>query len=67
VGYEDLNAVRLEAEINAQAEALRSILAARGLDVDHEIDTRIRNCRDSAQLATWLRKAAVADRLKEVF
>ncbi|VFN00042.1 MAG: Endonuclease, Uma2 family (restriction endonuclease fold) [Candidatus Kentron sp. G] len=58
---------KIEGALAAQVKALFSILAARGLDVDNQTHAHIRNCRDSARLETWLTRAAVADRLEDVF
>nr|VFJ77024.1 MAG: hypothetical protein BECKFW1821C_GA0114237_11148 [Candidatus Kentron sp. FW] len=70
-GYEDLEAVlregRTEGGLEARVKALFSILAARGLEPDARTSARIRDCRDPKQLDTWLAKAAVADKVGDVF
>nr|VFJ94757.1 MAG: Endonuclease, Uma2 family (restriction endonuclease fold) [Candidatus Kentron sp. H]VFJ95650.1 MAG: Endonuclease, Uma2 family (restriction endonuclease fold) [Candidatus Kentron sp. H]VFK01887.1 MAG: Endonuclease, Uma2 family (restriction endonuclease fold) [Candidatus Kentron sp. H] len=70
-GYDDLDAVRMEGKIEggleAQMNALFSILAARGLQVDAKTRMRIGNCCNAGQLDAWLRKAAVAERVEDVF
>nr|VFJ65275.1 MAG: Endonuclease, Uma2 family (restriction endonuclease fold) [Candidatus Kentron sp. FM]VFJ67391.1 MAG: Endonuclease, Uma2 family (restriction endonuclease fold) [Candidatus Kentron sp. FM]VFK16242.1 MAG: Endonuclease, Uma2 family (restriction endonuclease fold) [Candidatus Kentron sp. FM] len=74
-GYDDLDAVRREGKAESKAEAERetqvnalfTILAARGIQVDAETGARIRRCRASGQLDAWLRKAAVAQKAEDVF
>lgn len=49
-----------------QVWALLAVLDARGIEVDAERAALIRSCRDLAQLETWLRRAASAERLEDV-
>lgn len=50
-----------------EAEALLAILAARGLAIDPSRAAEIRACRDVTQLESWIRRAAVATSLSDVF
>lgn len=45
----------------AHAEAVISVLAARGVDVPADARERIMDCTDLAQLDAWLRRAVTAD------
>nr|VFJ63550.1 MAG: Putative restriction endonuclease [Candidatus Kentron sp. FM]VFJ66998.1 MAG: Putative restriction endonuclease [Candidatus Kentron sp. FM]VFK16619.1 MAG: Putative restriction endonuclease [Candidatus Kentron sp. FM] len=58
---------KIEGALAAQVEMLLTVLAARGIHVDPRTEARIRNCRDSVRLRTWLTQAAVADSLEDVF
>ncbi|MBT8420390.1 MAG: Uma2 family endonuclease [Gammaproteobacteria bacterium] len=70
-GYADLEAVLQEGiqrgTLEAQVQALLGILAVRGIELDSETESRIRHCHNPAQLDMWLRKAALADKLKDIF
>jgi hypothetical protein len=50
-----------------EARALLAVLEARGLRISDEVRTRVLACTDTAQLATWLRKAATALSIDQVF
>ncbi len=58
---------RAEGEVRGEAEALLTILQARGLEVGAARSEAIRACTDLARLDAWLRRAAVATRVSEVF
>ena len=64
-GYDDLEAVRaegqVEGEIHALGKAILSVLKARGLEVDAAKASTIRECRDSATLEAWLARAALVE------
>ena len=49
-----------------KAEALLTVLAARGVVVTPEVSKRILDCTDPVQLDLWLRRAASAERLSDV-
>jgi len=66
-GYENLDAVRDEGKQEGRATALLALLAARGLDVPQETRQKILECRDRATLDGWIRRAATANLLVEVF
>ena len=50
----------------SKAEAVVSVLEARGLAPDEAVRRRILSCRDPSQLESWLARAAVASSLDEV-
>ncbi len=56
-----------EGKAEGEAKALLSVLAARGLQVPEVVATRVRECRDLEQLERWVRRAAVATSIDEVF
>jgi hypothetical protein len=58
---------RAEGEAKGRAEAILEVLEARGLRVSDEARARILACTDGAQLNTWLRKAATATTVDQVF
>nr|VFJ57390.1 MAG: Endonuclease, Uma2 family (restriction endonuclease fold) [Candidatus Kentron sp. DK] len=58
---------KAKGRLEARIEALFDILAARGIPVDAATRARIRRCRDQEQIGIWLAKAAVANRVEEVF
>ena len=63
-GYENLEAVRSEAAVEGELEALRGaileVLAARGLPPTNDLRAAIAACRDPDQLRQWLRLTATA-------
>lgn len=54
-------------EAVGEAKAVLTVLEARGLHPSDEVRARILACTDAAQLATWLRKAATATSVDQVF
>nr|VFK32568.1 MAG: Putative restriction endonuclease [Candidatus Kentron sp. MB]VFK35386.1 MAG: Putative restriction endonuclease [Candidatus Kentron sp. MB]VFK77271.1 MAG: Putative restriction endonuclease [Candidatus Kentron sp. MB] len=82
-GYDSLEMVRQEGEsegrtqgkaerkaegsLEARINALFTTLRVRGIDVDAETRSRIRDCRDEGQLEAWLAKAVVATRPVDIF
>lgn len=58
---------RAEGKAEGEAEALVAVLAARGLTLPEDLATRVRACRDLEQLERWVRRAAVATSIDEVF
>ncbi|MEV4254286.1 hypothetical protein AB0J52_14130 [Spirillospora sp. NPDC049652] len=56
-----------EGETKGETKALVSVLEARDLPVSDEIAEKIVNCPDNETLLTWLRRAAVATSVDEVF
>jgi ribosomal protein L17 len=50
-----------------KAESLLAVLEARGLTVTDDKEATIRSCRDLETLDRWLRKAAKAESLDEIF
>jgi hypothetical protein len=50
-----------------KAESLLNVLSARGLAVTESVRERILGCRDLAQLDEWIRRAASAEALGDVF
>lgn len=58
---------RAEATIEAQATAILTVLAARGLSISEDARSRITSCSDADQLDAWLRRAATVDSVDDVF
>jgi flagellar biosynthesis/type III secretory pathway protein FliH len=58
---------RAEGEAKGRAQAVLDVLEARGLRASDEARARILACTDSAQLAAWLRNAATATSVDQVF
>jgi hypothetical protein len=56
-----------EGKAEGKAEAVLAILAARGIDVTEQARGRISGCTDLAQLESWVRRAAVARSVDELF
>lgn len=50
---------RAEGEAKAKAQAVLTVLEARGIDVPQDLRRRIAECTDLATLDHWLRRAAV--------
>ena len=50
-----------------EADAVLEVLDARGLDVSEDVRERVTRCTDIEQLRTWLRRAATARSIDEVF
>ena len=73
-GYADLDDVLrkgwerglAEGKAEGEAEALLAVLRARGIAVDAAVEARVRGA-DRAALGGWITRAAVADRLQDVF
>ncbi|MEW5852278.1 MAG: Uma2 family endonuclease [Myxococcota bacterium] len=65
-GYQDLEAVRSEGRTEGRAEAVLTLLAARGIGVPDAERSAILACRDPATLERWLVRAATAERLDQV-
>jgi Uma2 family endonuclease len=59
-GYENLDAVRAEAEVLALRENLLEIFLVRGLAVDEEVRAAVARCQDPAALRRWHRAALTA-------
>jgi hypothetical protein len=54
-------------EAQGEARAVLAILEARRIDVPADKRARIAECRDLAQLDTWVRRAATADSIDDLF
>jgi len=50
-----------------EADALRTVLAARGFELTRAYDERIERCADCETLRGWVRRAVTATTLREVF
>jgi hypothetical protein len=53
--------------VEGEAEALRTVLVARGFTVDAAIEARIRQCADHAMLRRWIARAVTAASVDAVF
>jgi hypothetical protein len=56
-----------EGEAKGEAKAILEVLKARGLAVPSDLEARVKGCADVVQLDEWLRRAAVAGSLEEIF
>ncbi len=56
-----------QGEVSGQAAALLMVLDARGLAIPDQARTRITGCTDVAELQRWVRRAATADRVEDLF
>ncbi len=52
---------RAEGKVEGHAEAILTVLSARGIEVSEDISEKIRKCHDLDRLAAWLRAAATVD------
>jgi len=59
-------AVRAEAEAQAKAQMILTILRARGLELSREERERVLGCADPATLDRWAERAAVVGSAAEV-
>lgn len=50
-----------------EADALLTVLGARGIDVSDDARARITACTDPDQLKTWIRRASTADTVDQLF
>lgn len=50
-----------------EAEAVLAVLDARGLDVPDDVRSRITECTDLDQLNAWVRRAATAESVQDLF
>ncbi|MGE3284873.1 MAG: hypothetical protein AB7J32_02075 [Pseudonocardia sp.] len=58
---------RVEGQVEARAQDVLAVLDARGVDVPPDVRDRILACTELEQLDTWLRRAATADVVDELF
>lgn len=58
---------RAEGEATGEAKAVLAVLDARGIDVPESFRTRITGCSDLDQLDTWVRRAATATSVEDLF
>jgi hypothetical protein len=54
-------------EARGEAKALLMVLDARGFHLSEDIRTRVTECTDTGQLGDWIRRAATADKVQDVF
>jgi hypothetical protein len=53
--------------VEGEAAAVLAVLDARGIDVPAEALARITSCTDLEQLDAWVRRAATANTIHELF
>ncbi|NRQ37904.1 hypothetical protein HII36_39655 [Nonomuraea sp. NN258] len=53
--------------VKGEAGALMAVLEARNLAVGPEVQARISSCKDAQQLDKWVRRAATAHSIDEIF
>jgi len=58
---------KAEGKAEGKATAVLAVLHARGIDVPADIRTRIVECSDLDRLDTWVRRAATADTVHDLF
>jgi hypothetical protein len=58
---------KAEGKAEGEATAVLTVLDARGIHVPDDARTRITKCSDLGQLDTWLRRAATADSIQDLF
>jgi hypothetical protein len=58
---------KAEGKAEAEATAVLAVLDARGIEVPDDVRTRITACSDLDQLLTWVRRAATADAIEDLF
>jgi len=58
---------RAEGEAQGEAAALLTVLDARGIEVPDDARARITGCTDLDQLDTWVRRAATAASIEDLF
>ncbi len=59
--------IEARGRVLGEAEALRTVLAARGLSLDETTRARIAQCSDATVLKRWIAQAATATTLDQVF
>ena len=62
-----MDSVEAQGEAHGEARALIAVLSARGLEVPEDARERINGCTDLDQLDVWVRRAATAKTVKELF
>ena len=62
-----VNQGRVEGRVEGRAEAVIEILDARRVKMSDDDRTRITACQDIEQLTTWIRRAATADSVDDLF
>jgi hypothetical protein len=58
---------RAQGRAEGEAKAVLEVLDARGMDVPEDVRARVVGCTDLEQLKSWLRRAATAHSIDEVF
>lgn len=58
---------RAEGRAEGEATALLAFLAARGIEVPSDARARITGCTDLARLDSWIRRAATATTIQDLF
>ena len=58
---------RAEGEARGEANAVLTVLGVRKIEVPEDARARIRGCTDMEQLDAWLRRAAVANSITDLF
>jgi hypothetical protein len=56
-----------EGKAEGEAAGILTVLHARGIDVPDAVRERVQSCDDIEQLETWLRRAATAQTIGDVF
>jgi hypothetical protein len=56
-----------EGKAEGEARAVLTFLDARGIEVPDSVREDIAGCTDLDQLDTWIRRAATADKVQDLF
>lgn len=57
----------VDGEVKATRRTLLAVLVARGVDVPYEVEEAVEECVDLTRLESWVRRAALADSLGDIF
>jgi Uma2 family endonuclease len=66
-GYEDLEGVLAAGRNEGLASAVLAVLEARGIRITKAARERVARCADGAELGRWVRRAAVVQKVGELF
>jgi predicted transposase YdaD len=57
---------RAEGRVEGRVEDILTVLKTRGIPVSREIRQQIRDCKDSSQLKTWLKRSVTVASAEDV-
>ncbi|WP_194820076.1 hypothetical protein [Nocardia sp. XZ_19_385] len=64
---ETSNLLREQGAVREVAKDILLVLESRGVEIPDDVPTRVRACTDLEELRVWLRKAATANCVDDVF
>jgi hypothetical protein len=56
-----------DGEVKGEVKAIFAVLSARGIEVPEDVRARISECADLDQLEIWVRRAATAESVHDLF